>query len=158
MQVDSNTSIFRLCICCISVIYLLSEYCICICYISPQCILCMYVSDVSEIFQMVHSMILLSYIRIYNISAGPREDTTACYTYFQHFRWSTRRYYCLIYVFTTFQMVHAKILLPDVLQLMLNVSELAKQHIEQYFKLSEPLYFSYTHLVCRTSKTGNSLC
>ena len=55
-------------------------------------------------------------------------------------------------------MVHAKLLEPDVLKLMLNVSELAKQHIEEYFKISDPLYFSYTHLVCRTSKIGKIHC
>ncbi|KAG2462176.1 P3H2 hydroxylase, partial [Polypterus senegalus] len=39
-------------------------------------------------------------------------------------------------------------------QLFYEVSEKARKIVESYFMLNSPLYFSYTHLVCRTALTG----
>ncbi|XP_028650861.1 prolyl 3-hydroxylase 2 [Erpetoichthys calabaricus] len=39
-------------------------------------------------------------------------------------------------------------------QLFYEASEKARRIVESYFMLSSPLYFSYTHLVCRTALTG----
>ncbi|KAA0185986.1 hypothetical protein HAZT_HAZT005329 [Hyalella azteca] len=44
--------------------------------------------------------------------------------------------------------------LADMLRLVLRVTSVAKQNIEQHFELQRPLYFSFTHLVCRTAKPG----
>ena len=55
------------------------------------------------------------------------------------------------------QLVHAKLLEPSMLELVLNVSQVAQKHIVHYFHLTTPLYFSYTHLVCRTAKPGTPL-
>ncbi|KAF2357679.1 Oxoglutarate/iron-dependent dioxygenase [Trinorchestia longiramus] len=49
-------------------------------------------------------------------------------------------------------MVHAGLLEPELLQLVLQVTATAKRQLVQHFQLVEPLYFSYTHLVCRTAK------
>ena len=39
--------------------------------------------------------------------------------------------------------------------LYVNASYRVKEMLSQHFKLEKPLYFSYTHLVCRTAKKGN---
>lgn len=36
-------------------------------------------------------------------------------------------------------------------QAFVNLSERGRDYVEKYFNLNQPLYFSYTHLVCRTS-------
>ena len=38
--------------------------------------------------------------------------------------------------------------------LYVNASYKVKDMVSQQFKLEKPLYFSYTHLVCRTAKEG----
>ena len=39
-------------------------------------------------------------------------------------------------------------------ELYLNASRRSRDAIAMEFQLSSPLYFSYTHLVCRTAKEG----
>lgn len=39
-------------------------------------------------------------------------------------------------------------------QLYINASKWVKNAVAAKFKLQQPLYFSYTHLVCRTAKEG----
>ncbi|XP_067873581.1 prolyl 3-hydroxylase 1 [Heterodontus francisci] len=39
-------------------------------------------------------------------------------------------------------------------KLFYNISEKARRILESYFRLENPLYFSYTHLVCRTAVEG----
>lgn len=39
-------------------------------------------------------------------------------------------------------------------QVLFDVSEKAKKILESYFHLETPLYFSYTHLVCRSAIDG----
>jgi len=36
----------------------------------------------------------------------------------------------------------------------LNISEKGRLLVEKYFNLTRPLYFDYTHLVCRTAIEG----
>lgn len=44
---------------------------------------------------------------------------------------------------------------PEWLELLLEKTEQARDHVEKYFRLDRPLYFTYTHLVCRTALPGN---
>lgn len=39
-------------------------------------------------------------------------------------------------------------------ELYFNLSEKVRHFTEDYFQLETPLYFSYSHLVCRTSVIG----
>ena len=39
-------------------------------------------------------------------------------------------------------------------ELYFNLSEKVRHFTEDYFQLETPLYFSYSHLVCRTSVMG----
>ena len=39
-------------------------------------------------------------------------------------------------------------------ELYFNLSDKVRQFTEDYFQLDTPLYFSYSHLVCRTSLLG----
>ncbi|KAK3713150.1 hypothetical protein QZH41_010042 [Actinostola sp. cb2023] len=41
-------------------------------------------------------------------------------------------------------------------ELYMNASETARAFVEDYFQMDTPLYFSYTHLVCRTALEGNN--
>ncbi|XP_044257307.1 prolyl 3-hydroxylase 1-like [Tribolium madens] len=49
-------------------------------------------------------------------------------------------------------LVYFGLLEPQYLQLLLTISELGKTKIEEFFKIKKPLYFTYTHLVCRSAK------
>ena len=40
------------------------------------------------------------------------------------------------------------------MELYFNLSEKVRHFTEDYFQLETPLYFSYTHLVCRSSIVG----
>ncbi|KMQ88258.1 prolyl 3-hydroxylase 2-like protein [Lasius niger] len=40
---------------------------------------------------------------------------------------------------------------PELLELFLQRTEAVRDHVERYFDLDSPLYFTYTHLVCRTA-------
>ena len=43
---------------------------------------------------------------------------------------------------------------PELSLLYVNASRRSRDAIAKEFKLQTPLYFSYTHLVCRTAKDG----
>ena len=58
-------------------------------------------------------------------------------------------------LFFIFQLVQEKSILPDTLQLFLDTSEHSRLLVEKYLNLTRPLYFDYTHLVCRTAIDGN---
>nr|XP_045620540.1 prolyl 3-hydroxylase 1-like isoform X2 [Procambarus clarkii] len=49
-------------------------------------------------------------------------------------------------------MVHAKLIAKEALELILDVTDRCRDYLERYFNLKEPLYFAFTHLVCRTAK------
>ncbi|XP_018399168.1 PREDICTED: prolyl 3-hydroxylase 2-like [Cyphomyrmex costatus] len=48
-------------------------------------------------------------------------------------------------------MVYFGLTKPELLKLFLQRTEAARNHVERYFNLDRPLYFTYTHLVCRTA-------
>lgn len=48
-------------------------------------------------------------------------------------------------------LVKLGLLSVDKVQLLIDVSERSRQYIKEYFNLKRELYFSYTHLVCRTA-------
>lgn len=48
-------------------------------------------------------------------------------------------------------MVYFGLTRPELLQLLLERTEKIRDHVERFFKLDRPLYFTYTHLVCRTA-------
>ncbi|XP_063981064.1 cartilage-associated protein-like isoform X2 [Diachasmimorpha longicaudata] len=52
-------------------------------------------------------------------------------------------------------MVYLGLLEPVHLDLFLRATELARSHVEEYFDLPQSLYFTYTHLVCRSALPGN---
>ena len=43
---------------------------------------------------------------------------------------------------------------PELVKLYMNASVMVKDAVAREFNLLKPLYFSYTHLVCRTAKEG----
>ena len=43
---------------------------------------------------------------------------------------------------------------PEAVKLYQNLSEISKDIVETYFQLGKPLYFDFTHLVCRTARNG----
>ncbi|XP_042888710.1 prolyl 3-hydroxylase 1-like isoform X2 [Penaeus japonicus] len=49
-------------------------------------------------------------------------------------------------------MVHANLIAKEVLELILDVTNHCRDYLERYFNLLDPLYFSFTHLVCRTAR------
>lgn len=51
-------------------------------------------------------------------------------------------------------LVHYGILNMEHLRMLLKITESAKEKIKDYFSIEEPLYFTYTHFVCRTSLKG----
>ncbi|XP_011151167.1 prolyl 3-hydroxylase 2 isoform X1 [Harpegnathos saltator] len=48
-------------------------------------------------------------------------------------------------------MVYLGLTKPELLELFLQSTEAARDHVERYFDLDQQLYFTYTHLVCRTA-------
>lgn len=52
-------------------------------------------------------------------------------------------------------MVYFGLTQPELLELFLRHTEAARDHVERYFDLDQQLYFTYTHLVCRTALPGN---
>ncbi|XP_045470805.1 prolyl 3-hydroxylase 1-like [Harmonia axyridis] len=52
-------------------------------------------------------------------------------------------------------LVHYGILNSKYLEMLLEITEETKANIENYFNVEEPLYFSYTHFVCRTAIKGD---
>ncbi|XP_029678000.1 prolyl 3-hydroxylase 2-like [Formica exsecta] len=48
-------------------------------------------------------------------------------------------------------MMYFNLTKPDLLELFLERTEAVRDHVERYFDLDSPLYFTYTHLVCRTA-------
>ncbi|KAL4225364.1 procollagen-proline 3-dioxygenase [Mactra antiquata] len=49
------------------------------------------------------------------------------------------------------QLMQEKVVSASTVQLLLDVSEHSRLLVEKYFNLTKPLYFDYTHLVCRTA-------
>ncbi|KAK3863986.1 hypothetical protein Pcinc_030285 [Petrolisthes cinctipes] len=49
-------------------------------------------------------------------------------------------------------MVHAHLIDDAALELILEVTDLCRDFVERHFNLQEPLYFTFTHLVCRTAR------
>ncbi|XP_064634488.1 prolyl 3-hydroxylase 1-like isoform X2 [Lineus longissimus] len=49
------------------------------------------------------------------------------------------------------QLAQEHVVDADAVRMYMNLSELAKEITEHYFKLDTPLYFDFTHLVCRTA-------
>ncbi|XP_076061271.1 prolyl 3-hydroxylase 1-like [Oratosquilla oratoria] len=49
-------------------------------------------------------------------------------------------------------LAHAHLIKPEILELMLDISADGRDYVEDYFGLEAPLYFSFTHLVCRIAK------
>lgn len=43
---------------------------------------------------------------------------------------------------------------PETVRLYLTLSEAVRELVHAYFRLTQPLYFDYTHLVCRTALDG----
>lgn len=54
----------------------------------------------------------------------------------------------------TLFLVYFQLLEPKYLRLYLKVTEDARKHVKDYFGIDEELYFSYTHLVCRSALSG----
>ncbi|XP_021914351.1 prolyl 3-hydroxylase 1-like isoform X2 [Zootermopsis nevadensis] len=48
-------------------------------------------------------------------------------------------------------LVYLGLIEADILDLYLNLSEMGRDYLERYFNLKSELYFTYTHLVCRTA-------
>ncbi|KAJ8930442.1 hypothetical protein NQ314_016769 [Rhamnusium bicolor] len=48
-------------------------------------------------------------------------------------------------------LVYFRLLSPKYLELYLKVTEKVRKHVQEYFKIKETLYFSYTQLVCRSA-------
>jgi hypothetical protein len=57
-------------------------------------------------------------------------------------------------IFLIFQLVKERTVLPETLHLFLDASEHSRLLVEKYLNLTRPLYFDYTHLVCRTAVDG----
>ena len=58
------------------------------------------------------------------------------------------------YVTTITQKSQEGEVVPELSQLYVNASRRSRDAIAKEFNLQTPLYFSYTHLVCRTAKDG----
>lgn len=54
-------------------------------------------------------------------------------------------------------LVYFSLLDSKYLELYLKITERAKRHLQSYFKLKKELYFTYTHLVCRSALPGKFL-
>ncbi|XP_028045555.1 prolyl 3-hydroxylase 2 isoform X2 [Monomorium pharaonis] len=54
-------------------------------------------------------------------------------------------------------MVYFGMTKPELLKLFLQRTEAARDHVEKYFDLNQPLYFTYSHLVCRTALLDTSV-
>ena len=52
------------------------------------------------------------------------------------------------------QLAREKKVTKKAARLFLDMSEKGRHLVETYFDLKEPLYFDYTHLVCRTALDG----
>ena len=63
----------------------------------------------------------------------------------------------LYVVFTLRQAALDKRASIEEVELYFNLSEKVRHFTEDYFQLETPLYFSYSHLVCRTSVAGKFL-
>ncbi|KAK3603207.1 hypothetical protein CHS0354_036134 [Potamilus streckersoni] len=57
-------------------------------------------------------------------------------------------------VYRAIKLVQQKATSVNVVQLALDISEMSRLMVEKFLNLSRPLYFDYTHLVCRTAKEG----
>ncbi|KAL3842117.1 hypothetical protein ACJMK2_020168 [Sinanodonta woodiana] len=53
------------------------------------------------------------------------------------------------------KLVQQKAVSMNIVQLALDISEMSRLLVEKFLNLSHPLYFEYTHLVCRTAKEAN---
>lgn len=51
-------------------------------------------------------------------------------------------------------LVYFSLLDAKYFELYVKLTEKAKQHLQNYFKLKHELYFTFTHLVCRTAVPG----
>lgn len=60
----------------------------------------------------------------------------------------------VIAITVCFQLVYLGLIEVDMLDLYLNLSEMGRDYLERYFNLKTELYFTYTHLVCRTALNG----
>jgi hypothetical protein len=60
----------------------------------------------------------------------------------------------VIVVILCFQLVYLGFIEVDMLDLYLNLGEMGRDYLERYFNLKTELYFTYTHLVCRTALDG----
>lgn len=54
----------------------------------------------------------------------------------------------------TIFLVYCQLLKSEYLSLYLGLTEEVKKMVREYFKINEKLYFSYTHLVCRSALPG----
>ena len=54
-------------------------------------------------------------------------------------------------------MVHAGYIGTDMVKLILDITDNILDYIERYFHITKQLYFTFTHLVCRSAKPGNKV-
>ncbi|KAK3603209.1 hypothetical protein CHS0354_036136 [Potamilus streckersoni] len=59
-------------------------------------------------------------------------------------------------IYRASKLVQQKAISVNVVQLALDISEMSRLMVEKFLNLSRPLYFDYTHLVCRTAKEGTA--
>lgn len=62
------------------------------------------------------------------------------------------------FVIWIYQAARRKEVPLEEVELYFNLSDKVRQFTEDYFQLDTPLYFSYSHLVCRTSLMGELNC
>lgn len=92
---------------------------------------------------------LIEIVKLFGIQGDGYYDNKSPHTKMERFEGITlNRAALLVY----FSMLDAKYL-----QLYLKLTEKAKKHLQNYFKLKQKLYFTFTHLVCRSAISGISI-
>lgn len=89
---------------------------------------------------------LVEIVKLFGVQGDGYYDNKSPHTEMERFEGITlSRAALLVY----FSLLDAKYL-----ELYLKLTENAKKHIQNYFKLKQELYFTFTHLVCRSAIAG----
>lgn len=94
---------------------------------------------------------LIEIIKLFGVQGDGYDDKKSPHTEMERFEGIT--------LIRTAFLVYSSLLDSKYLKLYLKLTEKAKRHLQNHFKLKQPLYFSFTHLVCRSTAPGtNSIC
>lgn len=92
---------------------------------------------------------LIEIVKLFGVQGDGYYDNKSPHTQMERFEGITINRAALL--------VYFSLLDSKYLELYLKLTEKAKKHLQNHFKIKRELHFTFTHLVCRSTTPGNSI-